>query len=186
MSFDTLQSAILGEAKAEASRISEDLEKQRKDHETRIKNLAAMIEEKIITQANKEAEQKERRLQQEAEFIGRSHVLRAKQQELDTTREAFLQELLKLPEEQAEHFITALFTVVPKNLKGEVIAGEHHAALVKKVAKKHGVTVASDTLHGRGGFIVRTSESEINLTTDHLVKQLFARHRAELAKALFS
>lgn len=183
MSFETLQQRILQEAQGQAEDIVADLAEQTRREEVRIMNRAQAMEEEIIRQAEAAGGAKARRARQEAELSGRAAVLAAKQIELDTTKQALIEELLALDAKQTQNLLESLLELVPE--EGTITPGEHHAAALKKLVKGK-LTLQSHTISNEGGFLFQSPQTELNLTTTHLVNQLFNRYRAEIAQELFS
>lgn len=183
MSFETLKTRILSEAKQKAEALSAELERQRAAHEKRITDKASSMEEAIIREAESAAEQQERKLMQEAGLTSRAHVLNAKQKELEALEESLVDHIL---EQDAKEIISSLFSLIPEGEKGTVIAGEQHQSEVEAIAKKRDLEVAKKTIKNDGGFIYQSDTTELNVTVRSLVHQLVNRHRVELARILFS
>ena len=183
MSFETLKTRILSEAKLKAEAVLAELERQRAAHEKRITDKASAMEETIIRDAESAAEQQERKLMQEAGLTSRAHVLNAKQKELEALEESVVEHILN---QDASDLVSQLFSLIPEDEKGTVIAGEKHQAEVETIAKKRGLTVAKKTIKDDGGFIYQSDATELNMTVRALVHQLVSRHRVELARILFS
>lgn len=183
MSFQALKQALLAQAQEQAAAIKSELQAQIAEQQQRIAARAQAIEEVIISEATEEGARLAHRIHQDAELEGRARVLQAKQEELDATRQAVVATLLGLPDDETLQLLTTLVAHIPPE-KGVVIAGEQHAALIKKLLPSH-VSLAPETIPNEGGFIYRTDQMEIDMTIKQLVTQLFAKHRSSIAKILF-
>lgn len=181
MSLEKLQEAILDEARQQAQTVEQQLAEKTAVEKTRVLTRARQLEETVTTRAEKEGKDRSRRMHQEAELEARAAVLRAKQTELDTTKEALKRDLLSANKKETEELLTKLLSYVPEE-KGTITAGKAHIDILKPLANNYHV-VSGDF---EGGFIYTASQTELNLTFDYLVDQLFARHRAELANILFN
>lgn len=184
MSFETLKAAILKEATANAAATHARFAKQLSREEQRLKAEVRQIEEDIITQAEKKAEREVKRIHQEHQLQAKARVLEAKQEELLRTRDLVAQEILGWSDADTKQLLKSLLALAPND--GVVIAGSGHRDLLKELLKGTKLTLSDDTVADDGGCIVRSRETEINLTIRQLVAQLFTRHRAELAGRLFS
>ena len=160
MSFPALQEKILGEAAAKASAIAEQgaLEKT-KEQERAMQDLRAM-EERMIADAEKEAQHAARIIHQNAELSGRASVLEAKQEEIAAARQAFLEMLQNLPEAEKKRLLVSLQNLLPD-------------------------TEGNTEDHEDGGFVFHGKGVEVNLTFPQLADRLFWRYRAEISRALF-
>ncbi|MEX1112735.1 MAG: hypothetical protein WEC84_04700 [Candidatus Andersenbacteria bacterium] len=181
MSFESLQEAILTEARQRASRVQAEISQRSEAEKQRITDRAMAMEEAIISEAQAEGEKQARRARQEAELSGRALVLNAKQEELDATKAALAEELTA---SNSKELLARLLSLVPKTA-GTIVPGEKSADELRKLVKGDH-KLAEKTLKGQAGFVFRSSDSELNLTIEHLVNQLFIKHRAALAKMLFS
>lgn len=160
MSLPVLQEKILGEAKAQAADIARqgDLELA-KERELAMQELREM-EERIIVDAENQAQHASRIIHQKAELSGRASVLEAKQEEIAAAKDAFLAMLRELPEAEKKKFLASLKNLLPKT-EGEVKE------------------------HTDGGFVFHGKGIEVNLTFPQLADRLFWKYRAEISRALF-
>lgn len=181
MSFETLQEAILTEARQRADQVSTQLTERAHAEEQRITARAQDMQEKIVFDAERDGDNQARRIRQEAELSGRALVLNAKQEELDATKARLADKILK---EDATALLKGLLALVP-DTEGTIVPGEVHASALKKLVK--GKLKLSDTsIKGEGGFLFQAKDSELDATVGHLIDRLFVKHRAQIAKILFS
>ncbi len=186
MSFDSLKRNILKEAANKIREIKVQTEKQLRHEEKRITKLAQAIEEKILDQADAQAVQAGSKLHQERQLQAKADVLASKQSELEQTEQDTVNAILAWDDKQAKGLIKALLDKLPKQ-PGEIIPGEKHANIVRDlVSKQDNWQVSPDTIPQDGGLVFRDEKTEINLGVRHLVRQLFTRHRTEIAKHLFN
>lgn len=186
MSFAQLREALMAEAEEQAAQIRQRYDEQYAHEEARIKDRVRTREEQLITDAKEAATLEAKRQRQHAQLTARADVLRAKQAELERILQLLHQDILGWNERETTALLTALLELLPSDHKdGTLVAGSHHADLLRSLVKRHGYHVASDTLPDEGGFLYRGSDTEINLTLSYLVQQLFARHRARIAQILF-
>lgn len=183
MSFERLKEAILAEAAARRGAIQEHHQQKLMAERTRIKKAARALEEHIITAAEQEGVAAARRLRQEQQLTAKARVLTAKQAELTATQTAAAQRILDWDAAHTTKLLKKLLALLPDE-PGTIIPGKTHQEQLKKLVPSK-YTVSTKTVPG-GGFIYQAAHSEINLTIEHLVQQLFSRHRAEIAKELFS
>ncbi|MEX0649868.1 MAG: hypothetical protein WD200_02620 [Candidatus Andersenbacteria bacterium] len=181
MSFETLQEAILTEARERANQVASELRVHTESEKQRITERAKGIEEAIISQAEAEGAKQARRIRQEAELAGRALVLNAKQEELDATKAALVEELTT---GDSKKLLRSLLALVPK-VPGTIVPGEKSADELRGLVKGD-LKLADKPIRGQAGFVFRSKDSELNLTISQLADQLFIRHRATLAKILFS
>ena len=186
MSVDRLKTRILEDAKGEAQRIEAELLTQKKAQEKRIEASARAIEEAILDRARAEAKSQAQQLKQASDLNAKAHVLLTKQAALNELAGDFQKKLLTLGGKEIKTVIELFMAAIPANTQGQVIAGALQADTVKQAAKKYKLDVRDETIEGEGGFLFRGSRYEYNFLTSHLVKQVFTRHRAKLAQALFS
>ena len=182
MSFETLKKAILTEASQQVAAVEDRFAEQIAQKEGRIKERAKSQEEEIIRQAESEGETESRRLHQEHQLAAKANVLEAKQEELNTTRDEAIKQLLAQDAAATKELLESLLKFAPAD--ATLIPGSEHADALKQVAKQ--ATVAEETVANDGGFIARSAKEEVNLTIRHLVQQLFIRHRADIAQKLFT
>lgn len=180
MSLEGLREAILSEARRTADELMDTAQQQTASEEKRILQRAKKIEEDIIREAELEGTQKAGQLRQGAELTGRANVLRAKEEEMEQTRQALLKHVYT---QDASALVESLLTLVPDEA-GTIIPGEKHLKEVTKAAR--GMNIASKPIPDEGGFIFRGKTTELNVTISHLVDRLFKKHRAEIASILFS
>ncbi|MBI3255423.1 MAG: hypothetical protein HYZ63_00445 [Candidatus Andersenbacteria bacterium] len=185
MSVDQLKTRILEDAKGEAQRIEAELRTKKHEQEKRIETSARQIEEAILDRARTEAKSKFQQLKQTNDLNAKARVLLVKQTALDELALQFQQQLLDLENKEAKTIIDQLMATIPAKSQGQVIAGAVQADAVKQASSKYKFTISQETIAGEGGFIFRGSRHEYNFLTSHLVKQVFIRHRAKLAQALF-
>jgi len=184
MSFDKLQQTIFDEAKKQIGSINDQADKTFASEEARIKEKAQAVEESIIGQAEKEGQQNAQRLHQSAQLKGRAQVLRAKQEELDEVLTKAYKEIVSWDKGDTTLLINALLDLVGKE-KGVISPGTAHAEVVRGLATKRGFKVTERMIEEDGGFVLKSDKTEINLSVKHLLKQLYERNRAEIARVLF-
>ena len=183
MSFQGLQQALEQESADVIAKIKQRHEKRLKAEEARIKANARVLDEEIISAAEVEGTRAAKTLHQEHQLGAKAEVLEAKQAELAATKAALIKHINDWDDTEAEQLLKGLLKLLPGEA-GTITAGEHHRDLLTKLVKEpHQLN--KTTVPG-GGFIFRTHNSEINLTIEHLVQQLFVRHRAAIAQTLFS
>jgi len=180
MSYEALKEALLAEAATQADQIAHEYKDKLTAEQARITKRAQALEEEVINQAEAQATTEASRLHQEHQLTAKANVLVAKQEELDATRDTVIAAILAWDEARTQELLTALLTLTPKD--AEITAGATHATALKKAGAKK---LTSEEIADEGGFVARGAESEINLTISHLVDQLFARHRSEIAGQLF-
>lgn len=186
MSVDQLKIRILEDAKQEAQHIEAELRTQKREQEKRIEASARQIEEAILDKARAEAKSKSQQIKQANDLNAKAHVLLTKQTALDELAGDFQKKLLGLEGREIKTIIEVFMATIPGSTQGEVIAGALQADVVKQAAKKYKLAISHETVAGEGGFLFRGHRHEYNFLTSHLVRQLFTRHRAKLAQALFS
>lgn len=181
MSFESLQKTILDEAAMQAKQVKGEIEDQIESEKERISDLAHTIEDSVAQSAEMEGVMKARQIRQEAELDGRADVLRAKQEELETTKVALREKLLSA---DSDVLLKALLSLVPKE-SGTIVAGDVHAEQLRDLMPD-GCSFAEKTIQNEGGFIFTSEHTELNVTISHLIDQLFITHRADIARELFS
>lgn len=184
MSFAQLQQTLVDEARQQAEVVKERYRREVEKEENRIKERAKEVEESIIDQAKAEGERRAKSLHQEAQLAARADILRVKQEELDKTAQAAMDAIMSWDENKTKSLIKALFEQLPEG-KGSVTPGEKHQEIVSRAAEKKGFKVKDKTVAGEGGFVYSDSDIEVNVLVSELVKNMFARHRTEIAKVLF-
>jgi vacuolar-type H+-ATPase subunit E/Vma4 len=182
MSFEQLKEAILAEAEKRVHQIENEAAQARRQEEARITEAGREIEERMITAAHIEGQREASRMQQERQLKAKSAVLEAKQAELAAAQAEAVKKLLEMNEQETEQLLRSLLDLLPED-EGELVAGEKHRQALRRLAR--GRTVAEETIPDDGGFAFRSPSTEINLTLRHLLAQVFARHRAQLAHILF-
>jgi len=185
VSLETLKTAILSEANSQAQAIQAQADATKAKEESRVKQKASALEEAIITAASKTAANQAAKIHQAARLQAKAAVLRAKQTELDITRQQVIERLLTQDEAKSTSLIKALLKSLP-NQDGAIIAGDKQKELVTHLAQAAGFTVAKETFKNDGGFIHRLKSQETNFTLRHLVNQIFEKHRAAIAQILFA
>lgn len=184
MSFEQLQETILSQAKAKVEKIERRYAQQRHDEEKRITQQARQAEESIIEAAQVRGDREAARVQQERQLAAKSAVLEAKQKELAIAQEKAVERVLAQSSEETEELLKSLMQYVPKD-KGVLIPGERHRAALEKILPGT-VELSEEEIPEDGGFIYRSRQTEINLTVRNLLNLVFERHRADLAKILFT
>lgn len=184
MSFAQLQQAITGEARRQMDELKERYRQEVEKEENRIKERAQEVEEDIIDQAGAEGERRAKSLHQEAQLAARADILRAKQDGLDKTTQAAAVAVLSWDKSRTASLIKSLMKQLPEE-KGKITPGEKHVELVRREAERLGHKVLDKTVAGDGGFLYSGREVEMNMLVSELVKNVFARHRTEIAKVLF-
>lgn len=179
MSLETLREAILAQARREADELTAQAQQQTEAEERRIMQRAGELEEDIVRTGEREGIQRAQQMHQQAELVGRAGVLRAKEEEIEKTKQVLLEQIL---EEDPAPLIKALLELIPDE-DGKIIPGEKHAATVKKAA--HGKNVASKAIPHDGGFIFEGETTELNVTVSNLVDHILKKHRAAIASVLF-
>lgn len=185
MSFETLQTAILEEARGRAASVMENWRDRTRTEEKRIRQSARELEEEIIRAAEARGSQEAKRLRQERVLEAKAFILRAKQEELEATQQAVTENILSWDEAKTRNLLEGLLMLLTDRTDGTLIPGSYHAELLKKLTDEQGIDCSEDVVNDDGGFIYRTPTSEFNVTIRNLVAQIFARHRAELAGRLF-
>jgi vacuolar-type H+-ATPase subunit E/Vma4 len=185
VSFDKLKQALLDEAKKQADTISDGHRRDLLREEERIKKHAVQIKESIIYNAQEEGIRQAKRLHQEAQLQARANILREKQKELDITIKQATEKILAWDSGEAEAIIKDLMSLVPEQ-EGKIVAGEKHKEIVVKEAKKKNLSVSDEVIKDDGGFVYKGKEIEQNLLISYLVQSLFERHRADIARVLFT
>ena len=184
MSFEQLQDTILSQAKAKVEQIEQRYAKQRHDEEKRITEQARQAEESIIENAQVRGDRESARVQQERQLAAKSAVLEAKQKELAVAQEKAVERVLALSSEETEKLLKSLMQYVPKE-KGVLVPGEKHREALEEILPEN-VELSDEGIPEDGGFIYRSQQTEINLTVNNLIELVFERHRADLAKILFT
>jgi vacuolar-type H+-ATPase subunit E/Vma4 len=186
MSFDTLKQSILKEADARIEEIKARTRKQLRHEEKRITKQAQALEQNILDEAEKYAEQAESRLHQERQLQAKANVLTSKQLELDKTEAETLSSILKWEEDETRELLKALIAMLPDK-PGIVLLGEKHTEIAKEMLKDQKQwDVSEEVIPDDGGLKFRDEKMEINLSVRYLVRQLFTRHRADIARHLFN
>ncbi|MFH1354304.1 MAG: V-type ATP synthase subunit E family protein [bacterium] len=184
MSFTQLQQTLITEAREQAEATKERYRQEVEKEENRIKERAKEVEEDIIDQARAEGERQVKSLHQEAQLAARADILRVKQEELNKTTRNAVDTIMSWDENKVKSLIKTLLAQLPEG-KGSVTAGEKHQEVVSREAEKKGLKIKDKTVSGDGGFVYSDAEVEVNALVNELVKNVFARHRAEIAKILF-
>ena len=185
VSFDKLKQALLDEAVKQSDAIGDGYRRDLLREEERIKKHAIQIKEGIISDAQEEGVRQAKRLHQEAQLRARADILREKQKELDTTIKQAIQEILDWDSSKTKVMIRDLMSLVPTQ-EGEIIAADMHWEIVVKEAKRKSLSVSDEGIKNDGGFVYRGKEIEQNLLISYLVRSLFERHRADIARVLFA
>ncbi|MEO6078072.1 MAG: hypothetical protein ABIP54_04760 [Candidatus Andersenbacteria bacterium] len=183
MSLLALKEAIIAQATADAAAIAQQSSARVSDEQQKTTTALRELEEGIVQQAREEAVRQARIIHQKAELSGRALILNAKQEELETTANAFVAHLLKLDAKQSKSLHESLVTTLPKT-KGVIIAGEYSKEMLAGIKMEH--ELSKEVIKNTGGFIFKGKNVEINSTFSHLAKQVFWDHRAEIAHELFS
>lgn len=184
MSFTKLREALVNQAEADIASLRERSATEYAQAQQRITERAQQLEEDIIRAAETAGALEAQRLHQAAKHAARADILRTKQAEVEAVREDVIQHILGWPAAEAQRLIAALFELIPEQ-QGSITAGAVHAALVRKLAKQHGFSVAAAEIANDGGFLFRGERAELNATVRRLVHELFRRHRTELAAILY-
>ncbi|OGY37229.1 MAG: hypothetical protein A3E36_01375 [Candidatus Andersenbacteria bacterium RIFCSPHIGHO2_12_FULL_45_11b] len=184
MSLSALKEAIVCEAAAQAEAIAKQAASAVQQEQQRTTKELRELEESIVQRARVEGERQARMIHQKAELAGRALILRAKQKEIASTKDAFVSYLAQLPDAQSKALYQELLNKLP-GTSGEIIAGEKSKAIVEKLTTKHHA-ISKETLPDEGGFIFRSKHVEINSTFSYLAEKMFWNHRADIAKELFS
>jgi len=180
VSYESLKKALLSEAANQADEAAAEIQERLRSEEQRIAAKAKSAEEEIISQANADGVVAASRLHQEHQLAAKANVLNAKQEELDTTQDAVVNEILSWDESATTALLKHLLTLVPEG--ATITVGENHADALNKIGAKN---VEGTTIKNDGGLIASSEFAEVNLTIRHLVAQLFIRHRAVIAAQLF-
>lgn len=184
MSFEQLKEAILAEAQAKVQEIEQRYGAQRRSEESRIAGEARKAEEDIIAAAGVRGDREAARAQQERQLAAKSAVLAAKQAELETAQKLAADKLLSQDEDSASRMLKSLLSHLPEE-EGQIIPGEVYREELGAMLPAN-LKLAEESIPGDGGFIYRSKQTEINLSLRHLMAQVFERHKAQLAKTLFS
>lgn len=185
VSFAKLQDTLLSEAKRELAILEDQHRAAWSVEETRIKDRARTIEEEIITTREAEGKQQAQRLHQAAQLAARADILRAKQAELNAAYQETVAQVLAWDTTEATQLLLGLLALLPKDAKGRIRAGSVHEKLIRGLVDERTLTIDEKTLPDEGGFSYYDSEIELNLTVGYLVRQVFIRHRSEIAQMLF-
>ncbi len=185
MSFDKLQKAILTEAADEAAIVQERYKKLAQREKERITAQARDVEESILEEAKLAAEREASRLRQEHILTSKATVLAAKQDALNELEETLVHKLHQ-DQDMTSTLIRQLLAQLPSKA-GTIVPGElHRDAIAKALQKNSKYKLSAEIIPNDGGLIYKNELTEINLSIRAIVRQVFTRHRAELAAALFA
>jgi vacuolar-type H+-ATPase subunit E/Vma4 len=185
VSLERLKQEIIGEADQRANDLSGKYKNQLQAEQSRIQQQASLVEESIIQAAQQQGDQEASRLRQTRQLEAKAKVLAAKQAELNYIRVTLINEILHWDTKKTKELLTSLLKDLPKE-QGQIKAGEKHAESLKKMLTNSKIKLNKSSIKDDGGFIFTTKDMEINFTVRELVNQLFERHKAEIARSLFS
>ncbi|MCR4429767.1 MAG: V-type ATP synthase subunit E [Tepidanaerobacteraceae bacterium] len=180
------QREILDKARAEADKI--------------IRDSAVQVEEikrQSRQKAERMAEEEKRKILSMAELDERKRLLSAKQQIIDGVFEKARQELENMPADDYLGLMRAMLIKASAAGDEEIIVNEKDKNRIttdflnningelKKQGKTGGLRLSAETRPIIGGFILKSSEMEINSSFDALIKAQRDELETEISKTLF-
>ncbi len=196
MKPDAITSRILEDARAEASAMQREAD--RRVDKLRRENDDAMRKqrEKAIAKAGEDAVEIRDRMLRMAELDQRKEYLGMKRQVIDAAFDRALDEMRKMPAEQARTFMAARITEAAQGDEEVIFSagdeGIYTAEFLKelnagltKAGKPGALRLAQERRELNGGVLLRRGGMEINLTYAAILGEKRPALEAEVASMLF-
>jgi len=172
--------SILKEAEREASRVTADYEAK-----------ARAVYDELALKNRKAADERQYRLESAARMDARKLVLTAKQEEIAKVYDMALEMLCNMPQEQYSDVLCSLLWKASPSGEGQVLFSEKDrlgagAKAVEKANAKGGRFVLASVAYPiKGGFILRSGNTETNCSFETLVRLQKTETSADVAAILF-
>ncbi len=178
---------VLAEAKQRAAEISAKGEKE-----------AEAKKKSLLESARNQGEERIRRAHTIAELDARKSILAAKEQMIEDTFKQAIERLQKVANKEYEDIILPMLISAAETGTEEVIVAaadkeRYTPELLSKANKaleaqgKQGkLTLSAQTREGKGGFILRAGDLEINSTFDAILRMQLDKLEPDVAEILFA
>lgn len=178
---------VLAEAKTRAAEISAKGEKE-----------AEAKKKSLLESAKNQGEERIRRAHTIAELDARKSILAAKEQMIEDTFKQAVERLLKVDKKEYEDIILPMLIVAAETGAEEIIVAatdreRYTPELLAKANKaleaqgKQGkLTLSAQTREGKGGFVLRAGDVEINSTFDAILRMQRDKLEPDVAEILFA
>ncbi|HHX75478.1 MAG TPA: hypothetical protein GX699_11300 [Firmicutes bacterium] len=195
---EKLTEKILGEAQSFAEQVMSGARQQAEAILTKARQEAENRRNQLLTEARQQAEEKKRRARTIAELEARKALLAAKKELIEDTFTRALERLQHMEPAEYEKVITSMLLAAAETGTEEIIVAAAdrdrftdsflqrvNNELVKQ-GKQGKLTLAAETRDIQGGFILRTSDAEINSSFPALLRMQREQLEPDVAAILFA
>ncbi len=188
--IDNITKRIADESEKTAREIIAAAEAEKRALHAEYAAKAEGIREKILSRAEKDAEDAGFRIESSASSDVRRAALAKKQELISEAFAAAEKKHSSLSGDELVSAISSLALRAAAGQSGEMILSEKDISLKEKILAKcssnKGITVSKETHPLGGGFIFKRGNTEINCTFARLVSELREELQLEVAEILFS
>lgn len=194
---DKLREKILEEARQQAETIVRHAENEAADILNAAKAEAGEKEQLATEKAQREAEERKKRLLASADLEGRKQVLQVKQDLIDEAFAKAIDKMGSLPAQQYVKIIASMVVEAVSSGTEEIILSKKDkdtfgTDIIKAVNSslsekgiKNAVKLSEITKDIKGGFILRSGDIEINNSFDAIIKMRRDELEPEVVSVLF-
>lgn len=187
MALDDIKKAILVEAEKEAKKIEKDGESKINAVRDEWAQKIEVKKQEIIATAQRKTNQKIQQSQFKIQAQSQTEILNQKQKMIDKVYELALQKLAEIDDNKYVDLMEKLITQLPDG-EGELTSVKDKESLLKKTLGKSGkkYDLAKEEINGKGGFIFRSKEVEIDNTFVTLVNNAKEQTILKISDLLFN
>lgn len=190
MSIENITQKILSEAKESAAAAVAEAQKQGQELIDKAQADAAQLQKRAQQQAEEEHDVILQRRISVAELEARKMRLAAKQVVIARSFEIATERLANLSESEYIAFLVDGISQAAENGSEVLLNARDHDAVGKKVialvrAMGKDVTLSDETIHAKGGFILRCGAVELNATVETMIGAVREEVTPEVVQALF-
>ncbi len=194
---EKIKTKILEDAAATAAALEEQAKQEAAAILAEASETARKKNEEIISKAEAEGTEVYRRMMAVAGLDGRKELLRAKQDMVDTAFRKAMDEVIQLPDMEYQKLIEKMITSAALNGDGEILMSEADIRRMDtqflsnirnqldSIGKTGRLTLSTEGITTKGGFILRYGDMEINSTFEILFGILRPQLEQEVVKLLF-
>lgn len=194
---EKIKSRILDDARAKASEIEEQANREARKILERAHAEAAQKKAGILKKAEEDGQEAYRRLMSVAALESRKEILRAKQEMVETAFQEAMIRVSQLPDKEYQRLLEDMIVLASPKSGGEILlserdrkrVGNDFTGNINKRLKTAGMDVSlilsKENISTAGGFILRSGEMEINSTFEILFGMLRPTLENEVVKILF-
>jgi V/A-type H+-transporting ATPase subunit E len=184
-------------AEEKVGAIEEESRLKRQEIVSRAESQAREIRERILKEASQKAQQERRQASVSAELEYRKEILKERRKLMEDCFQAALEELLHLPTEKYRALVgKMLLKTVVSGEESIVISPEDQKRIdpkfvdavndeLRRAGKKGQLQLEGTSPRLRGGFVLRTEDTEMDCSFGSLLDQLKDELQAEVAGILF-